>query len=274
MKKISALFLLFVMTLPLWAQFHDPVKFTVAQNKLSDSEFEIVFTGKIDAGWHVYSTDISDGGPTPATMNFDEQTGVEPVGKLVARGDVHTAFDNMFGMEVSYMENTAVFVQKMRLTAENYTVKGYLNYGACNDENCLPPTNVEFSFAGTGKPAVEKKAVEAKKKVEAVVKAAEKKAETVVGQEAQAVAEVVTEDTAAVVKVAETVGKDMVAVSDYWAPVIDELAAFGEDASNASSGLVEDIPVGPCGRIRGIAHSLCMADYSYDRQLFPETFGR
>ncbi len=235
MKKISALFLLFVMTLPLWAQFHDPVKFTVAQNKLSDSEFEIVFTGKIDAGWHVYSTEISDGGPTPATMNFDEQTGVEPVGKLVARGDVHTAFDNMFGMEVSYMENTAVFVQKMRLTAENYTVKGYLNYGACNDENCLPPTNVEFSFAGTGKPAVEKKVVEAKKKVEAVVKAAEKKAETVVGQEAQAVAEVVTEDTAAVVKVAETVGKDMVAVSDYWAPVIDELAAFGEDASNASS---------------------------------------
>ena len=90
MKKITSLLLLWVMTLPLWAQFHDPVSFSVSQKKLSESEFEIVFTGKAEAGWHVYSTDIPDGGPTPATINFDEQKGVEPVGKLTARGKVHT----------------------------------------------------------------------------------------------------------------------------------------------------------------------------------------
>ena len=73
MKKITSLLLLWVMVLPLWAQFHDPVSFSVSQKKLSDSEFEIVFTGKAEAGWHVYSTDIPDGGPTPATINFDEQ---------------------------------------------------------------------------------------------------------------------------------------------------------------------------------------------------------
>ena len=69
MKKITSLLLLWVMVLPLWAQFHDPVSFSVSQKKLSDSEFEIVFTGKAEAGWHVYSTDIPHGGPTPATIN-------------------------------------------------------------------------------------------------------------------------------------------------------------------------------------------------------------
>ena len=152
MKKITSLLLLWVMALPLLAQMQEPVKFSVAQNKLSDSEFEIVFTGNIDPGWHVYSTDIPEGGPTPATINFDEQKGVEPVGKLTARGNVHKAFDELFGMEVSYMEGTAVFVQKMRITEASYSVKGYLNYGACNDQNCMPPTNVEFSFEGEGKP--------------------------------------------------------------------------------------------------------------------------
>ena len=156
MKKIASLLLLWVMALPLMAQFQEPVKFSVSQNKLSDSEFELVFTGTVDPGWHVYSTDIPDGGPTPATITFDEQTGVEPAGKLTAKGNVHKAFDELFGMEVSYMETKAVFVQKMRITAPSYSVKGYLTYGACNDENCMPPTNVDFAYAGKGSPAGQK----------------------------------------------------------------------------------------------------------------------
>ena len=95
MKKIASLLLLWVMALPLMAQFQEPVKFSVSQNKLSDSEFELVFTGTVDPGWHVYSTDIPDGGPTPATITFDEQTGVEPAGKLTAKGNVHKAFDEL-----------------------------------------------------------------------------------------------------------------------------------------------------------------------------------
>ena len=150
MKKIASLLLLLAVALPLFAQLHEPVKFSVSQKRLSDTEMEIVFTGTIAPGWHVYSTDIPDGGPTPASINFDEQQGVEPIGTLVAKGNIHKAFDELFGMEVSYMETQAVFVQKMRITAASYAVKGYLNYGACNDENCLPPTDVEFSFSGTG----------------------------------------------------------------------------------------------------------------------------
>ena len=226
MKKISSFLILVMSSLSLLAQMHNPVSMSVTQNKLSDTEFEIVFSGKADAGWHVYSTDIPDGGPTAATIDFEEQTGVEPVGKLMPKGQVHTAFDNMFGMEVSYMEGEVAFVQKMRITGATYSVKGYLTYGACNDENCMPPTSVDFSYSGEGKPVVkaEPKPVVAEPKA---VKAEEPKKEV----EATQVAEV-TEKTDTVAVAATN---DEVAVSDYWTPVVDKLAAFGEDASNAAS---------------------------------------
>ena len=236
MKKITSLLLLWVMALPLLAQMQEPVKFSVAQNKLSDSEFEIVFTGNIDPGWHVYSTDIPEGGPTPATINFDEQKGVEPVGKLTARGNVHKAFDELFGMEVSYMEGTAVFVQKMRITEASYSVKGYLNYGACNDQNCMPPTNVEFSFEGEGKPqAAAAKAAPEKKKEVAEAEPAKKEEAAPLAEAKEAVA--VPADSAAVDSAVAAVPADnkaAVGATDYWTPVIDELAAFGEAASNAA----------------------------------------
>lgn len=227
MKKICSLFVSLLTVLSVYAQFQDPVKFSVSQKQLSDSEFEIVFTGKIDAGWHVYSTDLPADGPTSATINFDEKKGVEPVGKLTPRGNVHSAFDNMFGMQVSYMEGTAVFVQKMRITATSYSVKGYLNYGACNDENCMPPTDVEFAFSGTGKPMAEAPAADKKEKD---VKAEEAKAEpeAVAGPEPEAADSVVE-------AVAQTDSVPAVASGDYWKPVVGELAAFGEDASNAAT---------------------------------------
>ncbi len=150
MKKITLLIVLLSASLGSWAQFHNPVQFSVKQNKISDSEFEVVFTGKADAGWHVYSTDIPDGGPTKAEIKIEKQQGVKPKGKLKATGKVHRAMDEMFGMELSYMEGTASFAQRFTITDESYDVAGYLTYGACNDQNCMPPTDVNFSFKGAG----------------------------------------------------------------------------------------------------------------------------
>ena len=90
-----------------YAQFHEPVHFSVKQQMLSDTEFEVVFTSSVEPGWHVYGTDIKDGGPTRAELTLDKQQGVKPNGKLHATGKVHRAMDAMFGMEVSYMEGTA-----------------------------------------------------------------------------------------------------------------------------------------------------------------------
>ena len=116
--------------------------------ELSDNEAEIIFTGKIDAGWHVYSTDIS-GGPIPATFNKVRMDGVETVGKLKPRGNELKKFDKLFDMDVRYFEGTATFVQKVRFTKEKYTIDCYLEFGACNDEMCMPPTSVEFKKEGS-----------------------------------------------------------------------------------------------------------------------------
>ena len=130
------------------AQMADPVHFTSQLKELSNNEAEIIFTGKIDAGWHVYSTDLS-GGPVPATFNKVKMEGVETVGKLKPRGNEQKKFDKLFDMEVRFFEHTATFVQKVRFTKEKYVIDCYLEYGTCNDEMCMPPSSVEFKKEGS-----------------------------------------------------------------------------------------------------------------------------
>lgn len=194
--------------LPVFAQMQDPVKFKAEWKELSANEAEIVFTGTIDAGWHVYSTDLEEGGPTSATFNVDEIKGAEPVGKLVPGAGEIEKMDPIFSMQVRYFEKSATFTQKIRLTGGDYVVKGYLEYGACNDENCLPPTAVEFSYSGKaqGAPAM----VQASVPVESATAASE--ADTV--------------SVAATDAPATSVGLE--GTPDYWKPVIKELSEFGE----------------------------------------------
>ena len=126
----------------------DPVHFTTELKTGKGAEGEIVFTAKIDPGWHVYSTDLGQDGPIEATFNAVKMDGVETVGKLTPKGNVIKKFDNMFGMELKYFENSATFVQKVKFTKPEYTIDCYLEYGACNDQSCMPPTQVEFKKEG------------------------------------------------------------------------------------------------------------------------------
>ncbi len=198
------------------AQFQTPVTITASQKKVADDALEIVFQGNVDAGWHVYGTDIADGGPTRAELTLETQKGLKPDGKLKATGKLHKAMDEMFGMEVSYMEGTASFVQRFTITEPEYEVAGYLTYGACNDENCIPPTNVEFSFKGEGKPQT----TEPEKIVE----------EPKEGEKAAVVEDTITAEEPVQEEVRDSVGNDL------WAPVVDELKAFevGTQTTNRS----------------------------------------
>ena len=150
-KKFFLSCLLIVMALlPAVAQIQDPVQFKTELKTISDTEAQIVFTGKIYAGWHVYSTDLPSGGPISATFNVDKIEGVELVGKLTPQGKEIENFDKVFEMKLRYFENTAIFIQKLKITGATYMIEGYMEFGACNDENCLPPTEVSFSFSGKG----------------------------------------------------------------------------------------------------------------------------
>lgn len=193
------------------AQIQDPVKFKTELKALSDTEGEIIFTAAIDPGWHVYSTNLGDGGPISATFNVDKKNGLELVGKLKPVGNEISTFDKLFQMKVRYFESTAQFVQKIKFIAGTYTIEGYLEYGACDDESCLPPTQVPFNLSG--KTTLKATEPVAESKVE-LQKEAEVEPETVA----------TSADTAAVVK-------PVVSADILWKPVIDDLQAYGEEHS-------------------------------------------
>ena len=155
MKRLYVILLMLSTVLSMSAQMVDPVHFTSQLKELANGEAEIIFTGKIDAGWHVYSTNLV-GGPIPATFNKRKMEGVETIGKLKARGNEQQKFDKLFDMEVRYFEGIATFVQKIKFTKEKYLIDCYLEYGACNDEMCMPPSSVEFKKSGTANIKQEK----------------------------------------------------------------------------------------------------------------------
>ena len=216
-KKFLLSCLLIIMAwLPSFAQIQEPVKFKTELKTISDTEAQIVFTGNIDAGWHVYSTDLPSGGPISATFNVEKIQGAELMGKLTPQGKEIEHFDKVFEMKLRYFENTATFVQKFKITDASYQIEGYLEYGACNDENCLPPTEVPFSFSGKGNAAT------------ATVATSETKAETVNQPAAEnSVAEATAIDSAATVALSD----NETSVQDYWTPVIKELNSYGETTS-------------------------------------------
>ena len=131
------------------AQWAEPAKFTVTHKAVGDKEIVITFKGTIEQGWHVYSTDVGEGGPTPATFNIDEAKGLKPIGKLRALTKAKRSYDEIFGRELSFHEGTCIFEQRMAITAPEYSLKGYLEYGACNDHSCTPPTAVDVDFKGS-----------------------------------------------------------------------------------------------------------------------------
>ena len=184
------------------AQMFNPVIFSVAENRITDTEIEIVFTGQVEEGWHVYGVDIPAGGPTAAKLTLETCQGAELKGELRAIGDLHREMDNLFGMEVSFMEGKAVFAQTLTLTDSLYNISGYLTYGACNNENCMPPTDVDFAFSGS------------KSVNEALVEEATEQASA---------PEVKPEQKAAASS-----------VSSWWKPVVQELHSFGDEMKPVS----------------------------------------
>ena len=208
------------------AQMADPVKFKSHLKTGSTAEAEIVFDGKIAHGWHVYSTNLGSDGPIEASFHVDKKDGVELVGKLTPRGHEISMMDNMFGMKLRFFENSVQFVQKVKFTKPTYTIKAYLEYGACNDEMCMPPTQVNAHFSGKS-PAIDGKAA-------ADEKSADDVAETLkAGGLDSSMVKAGAVDSVAVADSAAAPQLDNAEVQKLWTPVIKELAKFDKPVSNS-----------------------------------------
>lgn len=242
MKRRNTLFILFTLLFSLTAMAQqNPVHFSVQQKQVSPTEVEVVFTAKIDQGWHVYSTNLPADGPTSASLHVDKAEGVTPVGKLTPRGKELNVYDKTFEMKLRYFENSVGFVQRYKITAKTYSIKGYLEYGACNDEMCLPPTQVEFNFKGNGPasaPAATPTAANAetdKTTTAATDVAADGlSALTAMTADTAKKADVLPGDTAGSVKQENAqVNADV----NLWQPVIKELSAFNSTKDSTNSSL-------------------------------------
>ena len=244
MKRVSYILILLMAVLTAQAQLVTPAHFTT-ELKTADgkAEGEIVFTGKIDAGWHVYSTNLGNEGPIEASFHAVKMEGVEKVGGLKARGNEIKKFDDMFGMEVRYFENAVTFVQKVKFIKPQYNLECYLEYGACNDQNCIPPTQVEFSAKGEMR----------NEKLEMNNKNEEMKNDDAAANDAAA--EATTADTTS----ADTISHSALLISDsdsvggdLWAPVIDELRSASDSPLTANHSLLYILLMGFVGGLLAV----------------------
>ena len=228
MKKTLSVLILLVASVCAMAQMADPVHFTSKLMMLGGDEAQIEFSAKIDNGWHVYSTGLGNDGPISATFNASKMDGVKTVGGLTHKGNEISQFDNMFGMKLRYFEGSVTFIQKIKFTKPQYSINCYLEYGACNDETCMPPTSVDFIKSGNA-PAVAKDAAADKADNAAAANAAATASEE--GATAEEGATVSGDSVAASMNVA---APDSAAAATLWQPVISDLKAYEAAPTDSS----------------------------------------
>ena len=143
-----------------FAQIFDPVKWKSAIKMTDATNGVVTFTATVDAGWHMYGTQLPAGGPEPTSVHWNNQ-GVKLVGGLTPSKAAHKQHDETFDMDLSWWTGSVTLSQKFTVTAKEYKIEGSIRYMACDDENCTPPKSESFSFKGTAAQAPVAEAVQA-----------------------------------------------------------------------------------------------------------------
>jgi thiol:disulfide interchange protein len=147
MKKTILSLLLSFISLTLFAQIQNPVKWTYSVENNGKEEATLVIKASIDKGWHLYSQFIGEGGPVPTSFRFDKSNNYSLVGKVDEIPKAKPIFDEIFEMQVAWFEKTATFKQKIKVTSnKDFKLNGALEFMVCDDKQCLPPEEVEFTF--------------------------------------------------------------------------------------------------------------------------------
>lgn len=230
MKRFLCLWLL---TLVAWvgqAQILTPVKWKIKLDDSESVEKTLTFTATIDNGWHLYDMNLPEGGPVSTSFAFEAVKGAKLIGEPIASKEATTVFDEQFNMNLRWFAKNVTFTQKIEVTdPKGLKLEGYVEFMACNDENCLPPEKEEFSF--------DKKSIDVNKTLAALVAksdanpADELVADTSAEEVKEEVAAAEENQPAALVKPMES---QSVGPSDLWEPVIEELKAFGDATITAA----------------------------------------
>ena len=225
MKKVMMILWTLMVVLGMHAQMVDPVHFTSELKMGEGAEAEIIFHATIDNGWHVYSTEIGGDGPIEATFNVEKMEGAELVGKLTPKGKVIKKMDKLFNMELKYFEKEATFVQKIRFTKPQYDIDCYLEYGACSDASCLPPSEIALKQKGKSPAIGNDKGEDRSEKTE------------VKSEKTEEGSEKLEADSASVTSLTAP-PSPLSTETDLWAPVTEQLRALGTGEELAKQSLL------------------------------------
>ena len=237
MKKLISSIMLALIARVAQAQILTPVKWKI---KLDDKggapEKEIVFTATADKGWHLYDMNLPEGGPVSTSFTFETLNGAELIGQPVPSVKPTTVYDEQFAMNLRWYPGTVSFTQKLKVTdPAKFKAEGEVEFMACNDETCLPPDQIPFSF--------DKKSIHVDPALAANSSTTEvdKEDATAIQPDTQVVAEEASElntpDPAAKETPATTSPKASDSLTDspnLWSPVIDQLKSFGDSTVSAA----------------------------------------
>lgn len=223
MKRVFSTLLMSFMFLAVQAQIHTPVKWKIKLEDSGKPEKEIVFTAVADKGWHLYDMNLPAGGPVSTSITYETMKGAELVGKVVSSVAPTSVYDELFAMNLRWYSGTVTFTQKIKVTdAKAFKLAGELEFMACNDETCLPPERVEFSFNRKNITITDAGVVAGESDDQAVADSlslAQGTDSLSVSADGENAGQLVNPT-----KIAEALSDNV----DLWTPVIDELKAFGE----------------------------------------------
>lgn len=217
----------------------DAVSWSHSIEDKSPTEKVLVLTAVIKGDWHLYSTELPAGGPTPTHLIVDKLTGAELVGKLTANQKPIEKFDPNFEMTLRFFGGKVSFRQQIRITdPKKFAFEGAVRYMACNDQQCLPPANWEFKIQPKELGKLEAAAPSTKLTEETSTTTTEEQTAPPMGEQLA--------DSASTTATALSVQNDStsLATSDLWAPVIPELKAYGDKALSQTEGSLWMLLVG------------------------------
>ena len=128
------------------AQIVNPVKWSFTQTQENDTTILLHYKAEIESGWHLYGTELPDGGPHPTTITYTTMDGAETAGTIEADRSATETYEPLFEQLLTWYSGEVTFTQKIRITSPRYKIEGYVRYMGCNDMTCLPPTTEEFLF--------------------------------------------------------------------------------------------------------------------------------
>ena len=223
MKRVFSTLLMSFMFLAVQAQIHTPVKWKIKLEDSGKPEKEIVFTAVADKGWHLYDMNLPAGGPVSTSITYETMKGAELVGKVVSSVAPTSVYDELFAMNLRWYSGTVTFTQKIKVTdAKAFKLAGELEFMACNDETCLPPERVEFSFNRKNITMTDAGVVAGESDYQTAADSlslAQGTDSLSVSADGENAGQLVNPT-----KIAEALSDNV----DLWTPVIDELKAFGE----------------------------------------------